>query len=199
MLLSKNLRDVTMDNPQGTNIAEIAWLAGIIEGEGSLSLSAWNRSDSHASKNPKIAVTVKIYNTDAIIIRKCVEILNKIGIHPHLKEREQKPMLKLGGGEYKSVDPIITITVSKLSVALKLLQTIQPYLFGSKSARADLMVRYLEQRLAKIGLVGNHRKCLYDAHDFGFVKDFYRLTRRGTTSALDGLLNEQEQGQSMTA
>lgn len=169
-----------MGNPQGTpSEAEIAWLSGVIEGEGSLALSAWNRRDEHASRNPKISVTVKIYNTDAAIISKCVEILGKLGINPHLKEREQRPIPKRDGGEYKSVDPMLTLTVSKLDTALRLVRTVRPWLFGNKAARAELIVSYLERRLAKVAASGSHRQCPYDDEDIGFVEQFYALTKRG--------------------
>ena len=184
-----------MRNQQGTpSETELAWLAGFIEGEGSLSLSAWNRFDEHASKYPKISVTIKVYNTDARLIQRCREIIRKLDIEPHLKERDQKPMLKAGGGTYVSRDPMLTLTVSKFSCALTLLEAIRPYLYGDKSTRADLMIEYLRIRIAKFAANGgNFRNVPMAREEIVMLKAFHALTRRspGTAIAkLEGLLNE---------
>lgn len=176
-----------MGNQQGTPTEiEIAWLAGFIEGEGSLSLSAWNRFDEHAGRNPKIAVTIKIYNTDAALIGRCTDILCKLGISPHLKEREQRPMLKPdGSGEYKSVDPMLVLTVSKLVCARALLEKLVPHLYGNKRRRAAIMMQYLDRRIEKIERNGgNFRNLPYDDAEIELVEAFYKLTRVQESSAL---------------
>jgi len=175
-----------MRNQQGTPTkVELAWLAGFIEGEGSLALSAWNRLDNHASRNPKIAVSIKIYNTDAALISRCRDILKGIGVEPYMKEREQKPMLKHDGSkQYKSVDPMLTLTVSKLSSAQKALTCLTPYLFGDKRIRAEIMLEYLDKRLSRQKEnSGNFRNLRYQDDEIALVKKFYTLTRPGQTKA----------------
>jgi len=183
--------DVDTDNQQGTPTeAEIAWLAGVLEGEGSFALSMWKR-DEESGSVPKASVTVKLYNTDAGLVKKAVEIIRRLGIAPYIKEREQKPMQKPGGeGHYCSPDPMLVVTVSKLEASLVLLKTLRPWLFGNKAARADLMIAFLEQRLAKHEAHGVKR-VPYDGEDIRLVADFYsRFTRVGIPPAVEGLLNE---------
>jgi LAGLIDADG-like domain len=187
-----------MRNQQGTpSDVELAWLAGFIEGEGTLALSAWNRFADGDVRSPKVAVTIKVYNTDAKLIQKCRSIIRKLEIEPYLKEREQKPMLKKGGGEYVSHDPMLTLTVSKQQCAKRLLNAIRPHLFGDKATRADLMIEYLDMRIAKIEANGgNFRKLDVGPDEYRIVEQFYTLTRNGSSPAVqrikskEGLLNE---------
>lgn len=175
-----------MGNQQATkqciaSDTQLAWLAGFLEGEGSLLMSAQQRSENEkGNRIPKIATEVRIYNTDARLIRKCVEIIRQIGIEPWLEEREQKPMLKPGGGEYKSVDPMLAIKIAKPTEAVVFLRAIRPWLFGSKADRADLMLEFLERRIARIVASGKDaRGNPYTEEDFEIVQRFRALTRPG--------------------
>ncbi|MFA6125437.1 hypothetical protein [Sphingomonas sp.] len=162
------------DNQQDTATeAEVAWLAGIIEGDGTLSLSMSCRVERAA---PKVSVTVKLYNTDGFVIKKAIEILDKMGVRTYLNEREQKPMLKQGGGEYTSRDSMLTITVNKMESSHRLLERIRPWLFGNKAARADLMTRYLIGRFDKFAKNGGYKQVALGQDDVDTVKDFYKLT-----------------------
>lgn len=182
--------------------AEIAWLAAIIEGEGSLSLSLWKRDESSGRK-PKIGLKVNIYNTDAGIILKAVEIIEKLGARFHVREREQAPMAKRGGGIYAGNGSMITVTVGHLESVYHLVRRLRPWFFGDKAPRADLIIRYLEQRFAKIEANGgNWRGTPYDEGDFAIVSEFYGLTNPNKARmhpAVKRVLNEYEQGASATA
>lgn len=179
------------DNPQATpSEAEIAWLAGIIEGEGSIALSAWSRGAGNPSDR-KVGFNLKIYNTDALIIKKCVSILDRLNIGLHLKEREQKPMLRPdGNGHYSSPDPMLTITVSQFDAALALVRTIKPWLFGQKAARADLLQRYLTRRAEKFAAANGYKRLKLDDGDWALVREFSTLSRVKHQPALVGVLNE---------
>lgn len=184
------------DNRQGTpSEAEIAWVAGIIEGEGTLMLSAHRRNERQSTipGNPKVTAYVVLYNTDGGIIRKFVEILNRMGINPHIGEREQKPMMRPGGGEYRPTATMLRASIKSMGATHKLLTAIRPWLFGDKSARADLMLQFLESRFKRSAEETKGVATPYDQGELGIVDRFYRLTRKGRSGALDGLLNEQEQ------
>jgi hypothetical protein len=167
-----------MDNQQGTN-CEIAWLAGFFEGEGTLSLRLQKRSLSEkGTRIPKIEIMLRIYNTDAKLIQKCVHVLNSMGIEPHLEEREQKPMIRPHGGFYKSFDPMLAVRIQKPHHMQKFLHALRPWIFGDKAARIDLMLEFLDRRLGMIassgkGPTGNP----YTDDDFKTVEKFYALTR----------------------
>lgn len=185
-----------MDNQQGTpSEAEIAWLAGIIEGEGSIQLGAWKVNEGDAGKNLRLRSYIIIYNTDAGIIRKAVDIINRMGINPYMSERPQKPMLKASGeGYYKSVEPMLKVMVKNLNDIDKLLTRLRPWLFGNKAPRADLMLEYVSKRKARIAAANGNYRVPYGMEEMEVIDRFYRtLTRKGHAAALEGLLNEHEQ------
>ncbi len=162
-------------------MSEIAWLAGVIEGEGSYALSTWQRSEGQA---PKIGVQVKLYNTDAGIIQKAVAILESSGITYHVGERDQKPMLKPGGeGHYASPKSMLTITVSRLASVEKLIKLLEPWTFGEKRHRLALIRLYVERRVQKIAQAGgNFRAVSIDDEDREIVAQFAKLHRRKDAS-----------------
>lgn len=164
-----------MGNQQGTvSEGEIAWLAGIIEGEGTLMLSAWA---SRADKTQrKLATTIVIYNTDAFIIKKCVDIIRRIGMEPYLKEKMIRGFLR-DDGSRSPESPVTSIRIDRFGDSLILLKTIRPWLFGSKSARADLMMQFLEKRLAKMAMTKDHFKMKYSEDEVEIVKKFYLLCK----------------------
>lgn len=184
---------MSAENQQGTPTeAEIAWLAGIIEGEGTLMLSAFVRNEKGA--NPKIGLEVKIYNTDAYLIDACLGIIRRLSIEPYILERAQKPMRKpKGEGVYEVRDSMISLIVKRLDDVYKLLALIKPWLLGQKRKRAEIMLSYLDRRFEKFEQAGGNRRQPYDVGDIKLVKRFYELTRPGSNASVDRLLNELEQ------
>lgn len=161
-------------------MCDVAWLAGVIEGDGTYMLGEWKRDDKH---DPKIGVQVKLYNTDAQIIRKAMAILDAEGITYHLKERELKPMLKPGGEAYQSPNPMLTITVSKLASVERLVSLLEPWTFGEKRHRLLLVRDYTRRRAEKIARAGgNFRAVPIDEGDKRLVRDFKQLQRQRDAS-----------------
>jgi hypothetical protein len=172
---------------------EIAWLAGIIEGEGTLMMSLWKRNDG-PDRRPKVGLQIKIYNSDAGLIRKAASILELLAVGFHLKEREMPPMTKPGGeGEYAPTAPMLTLTVSRLSAVDRVLKAIRPWLFGDKSARADLMLQFLDRRFAKFEDDSMGKRAPYDAGDIRLVLAFIKNGKRGDVKVVERVLNELEQ------
>lgn len=183
------------DNQQATPTeGEVAWLAGIIEGEGTLCMSMWTRASYAVDRRPKIGLQVKIYNSDAGIIRKAASILELLTVGFHLKEREMPPMRKANGdGHYAPTAPMLTLTVSNLSAVRALLLRIRPWLFGEKAARADLMLKFLERRFAKYETKSLGKRAAYDADDVRLVLQFLKTGSRGDIKTVERVLNELEQ------
>lgn len=181
------------DNQQATPTeAEIAWLAGIIEGEGTLMMGIWQHNGP--TRQPKVGLQVKIYNSDAGIIRKAASILELLTVGFHLKEREMPPMLKPDGeGHYTPKAPMLTLTVSKLAAVKDLLEKIRPWLFGEKSARADLMLQFLNKRFERTHEKGVYMRKHYNADEIRIVLAFYKVGRRGDIKMVERVLNELEQ------
>jgi len=116
------------DNQQA-KVTEIekAWLAGIIDGEGSIRID-YPRTKGSAS--PRIIVT----NNDWAIIEKVVDICQRIGVNPHVAQRK---------GRRSSTKDVQILNMTKL---LTILPAIMPYLTGQKNIQAVLLYRFCEQR-----------------------------------------------------
>ena len=180
------------DNQQATpSETEIAWLAGFIEGDGTLALTVHERCERQGAGNPKISVLIRMYNTDASLITKCIDILTKMGVGHYVESRDMKPLIKASGeGEYHSPDPMLAVTVKKFQDALQLVSTLRPYLFGDKAPRADLILKFLARRLNRIEQGGGNTRLPYVRDDLCTVRDFYTLTRKGQSPTLERVLND---------
>ena len=184
-------------NQQGTpSEAEVAWLGGIIEGEGTLSLSVYSRNeDPRKSRDFKITANVILFNTDAGIIVKACEILDRMNISYYIVEKEQKPMLKPGGdGFYTSKMPMLRILVKGMDSTLRLTGFLYPWLFGEKKHRCALIIKFLIGRLSKIEARNGYKRIPYEVDDLRIAADFYKVCPRAKMNPkLEGLLNELEQ------
>ena len=153
---------------------EIAWLAGIIEGEGTISLSCYSRKDL---SYPKISVSVVLSNTDAGIVEQCVNVLDKIDIPYHIKEREQKPIVHKNG-TYISKDSIFVVSLKGMANIFEFLKILTPYLYGDKKHRALVVMRFVAGRVAKQNRLGYAHVPL-EQKDVDIVIEFYeRFVRR---------------------
>jgi len=131
---SKNKGDVTMDNQQET--LKLSWLAGMIEGDGFISVTISKSKLARSGFNPKAIVGVT--NQDMIIINEVDNIFRSIGVVAYIHENETP----------KGV-PISTISTSKMSGVKKVIDSIYPYLVGEKKARADMVIKFVNRRLNK--------------------------------------------------
>lgn len=118
-----------MDNKQATQ-TDLAYLAGIIDGEGWIGLQ--KRLDRRwITYKPALRVT----NTDANIINRVYEIWEAIGVSGHIYENEQNPSVPNG-------KQIMNLQLNKAVDIQKILEQVIPYLVGKK-ARATMLVRFL--------------------------------------------------------
>lgn len=123
-----------MDNKQATSQTDLAYLAGIIDGEG------WIGLQKRLNKRwwtylPCIRVT----NTDPNIIQRVCEIWDGLGVSGHIYETEQGPSVSNGKN-------VMYIQIQKQSVLRTVLEAIIPYLVGKK-ARAIMLLRFLNKQV----------------------------------------------------
>lgn len=112
-----------------------AWLAGIIEGEGSFQFvnhCGVNSDDVH------LRAQVHVYNSDVRMVRKISEIYLENGIRFHYYLQNNK--------HYNNTSCGVRITASGYRNMKKLLDLIMPYLV-CKLDQAMLMREYIESRL----------------------------------------------------
>ncbi len=112
---------------------DLAWLAGIIEGEGCI--YAYLYKHSILPNFQALFIRVQITNNDPRIIQKATRIMSEIGVGYAFK------LDKIRGNRNQTM---IVIVAGKGRVK-KLLTHIRPYLSG-KSEQADLLLRIIEVR-----------------------------------------------------
>jgi hypothetical protein len=119
-----------MDNKQATQ-AELGWLAGIIDGEGYLTLAMRKQR-----QRPNYIACLEIANTEANIILKAKEIAKKLDVNLHVKHHEPP---KTGNRKYYKLD------CHRFKGVKILLTALLPYLVG-KAKRAKLILDFIESR-----------------------------------------------------
>ena len=106
---------------------ELAWLAGIIDGEGCMNL-CWN------DKRPQMKADINVTNTDARIIERVSRIYHKSNIKFHYTLRKRKRFC-------------LSISITGFRSCRKLLGMVTPYLAGKRD-QADTMAEYLDYRIS---------------------------------------------------
>jgi len=154
------------DNQQAT-VSEIekAWLAGLIDGEGSITCSYPNGRNN--SPSPRLTIT----NTDFELIEKAVSICQRIGGNPHVHEKPRS------NPKHSKAKDILILGHAKL---LNILPAVLPYMTGRKGKAALYLYRFCESRYAK----GNINKLtnadrLYSEEEINFIFKIKQLNARG--------------------
>lgn len=162
------MKDDTIDNQQETlTQAEIGWLAGIIDGEGTIALNV-RKKNWKGWKGVGVDLNLTIVNTDATIIEKAQEIIQKMGIEPYINERKPSSIFNTYKGKGKT---ILSCTISAMSKIKKVLLCIIDHLVGDKKARANLILKFINKRQSS----GKKYK-KYTKKDWQIVEDFYKLS-----------------------
>jgi len=122
-----------MDNKQATPI-ELAYLAGIIDGEGWIGLQK-RLQRKWITYKPALRIT----NTDANIINVVRKIWENVGVDGHIYENDQQPSVPNG-------KQILNIQLNKQSDIKRILDAVIPYLVGKK-ARAEMLLKFLDKTI----------------------------------------------------
>jgi len=162
-----------LDNQQATR-EELAWLAGIIDGEGYIGIQL-ERIRKHSIAR-RATVGMQISNTDEEICLKAVSIIKKIGINPYLKI--DKTALK------KSSKKIVyVVVVHRMALMIRLLKPVLQYLTGNKKKRAELVLEFCELRM-KNYIHGSHTKNFYNDRELEIIDTCLPLQKRGASEAI---------------
>lgn len=124
-----------MDNQQET-LLELGWTAGLIDGEGTIGISARNRLE--ASSGYTLKPHVQVTNTDPAVIARYVRWLESRQIPFHVSTRVAR------GRRLQAV----TVTTAGLKRVQRLLPVVAEHLTGRKRDQAALVLEFVESRLA---------------------------------------------------
>lgn len=183
-----------MGNQQGTvTEGEIGWLAGIIEGEGSITMNVRKKSWK-GWEGVGVDLTVCVANTDGGVIEKTNSILERlIGAQPRIVETVKSPVYKKDGTAYVNLNKtVMQVHVNKMVHILTVLKAIEPHMGGEKRARARLAMKFVERRIAKKTGESVQQIAKFDRYDWDTVREFYKLKNKPIPPEVIGLLNEQE-------
>lgn len=149
-----------MGNQQAKSV-ELAWLAGIIDGEGSILLGSKGKANKHPGYHGiQVGATIHITNTDGNIINRCVEIISSLGVNCHIANKGFTPNHSV----------VYRIDIGKMAHIKTLLEALMPYLIG-KIGQAKLVHRFVSQRITKWE-AGLPRK--FGEDDLEVIDEYYK-------------------------
>ena len=118
-----------MNNIRQSAGKNLAWLAGFIEGDGSIGLG------KHVQHNrTTYSPYIRISNTDALLIENCYKILDNLDLKYWLHSKKTK-----NGTAWD-------LQVKGFKRCQKLLPLLIPYLVGKKRKRAELTLEWITSR-----------------------------------------------------
>lgn len=163
-----------MGNQQVTQ-TDLAWLAGIWDGEGHFSI---RRTILHRGNSPQYSPRLGVTNSNVQILTKAREILDTLGIGYYFREKDQ-------GGFDGSQKQVWLIAVETMVNAVKVITAIRPYLVG-KTFQADCILEYCERRLMVAGRKKGNKIRKYAARDYELVEKVFNANGdiRGTSETI---------------
>lgn len=135
-----------MGNQQVTD-AELGWLAGMIDGDGSVAIQRCHHN-TPSGKRGYYSPRCQVANTDPAIIAAAVSILERLGIGHYVTSATF--------GHHKQC---LTVRVDRFESIERLLDTIGGYLCGEKKSRAILLLKFVRSRMS-YGKNMKGNKCL---------------------------------------
>ena len=150
----KGLKPAEVDN---FSDFDLGYLAGMIEGEGSISIQAQGKG--------KYAPTVMVTsNTDKEVVKHVMEILDRAGFKAYMVTNQK------GRGRRKPVEVVI---IKGITYVYPFLKKIKPYIKGRKREIASLVIKFCESRIPKAYLRNKSRK--YSKEELDIVERVRRL------------------------
>lgn len=148
---------------------DLAWLGGMWEGEGTISIF------THTEKtgNEKICPHVSVVNTDIGLINKMRKILEELGCNFVLHERRPK-------NSRHSTAWILTTRNMKYIIIF--LEAVLPYLYGEKAPKAEIVLDYCKRRSEKIQRTPSKGTTPYDGEDWAAIEHFRSNNTRMTNN-----------------
>lgn len=164
-----------MDNQQETiKETDLAWLAGMINGDGCLHLNLRLRKQSVCCD-----VGFTLTQTDPGIINHAWSLVEQIiGGQPYLQTREPpRPGNK----------PVYHMSVNKMSQIARFLPRVIPHMVGQKRAAAEILLRYVTNRLRRKGKKAMNSVRL-NADDMNIAREFYAAKGKPIPKTVDRIL-----------
>jgi hypothetical protein len=128
--------------------SEIGWLAGIIDGEGSVVMGISKYKDRRGNETEYFITRLAVSNTEKTIIDKCASIIERLGCSIyHCKEKTKHPTHGNVGNKKVTV-----LAITGFDSLLAILPVVIPHMYSYKKRRAELMLDYIKLRVPKRGV-----------------------------------------------
>ena len=165
---------ITMGNQQVTQ-TDLAWLAGIWDGEGHFSI---RRTVLKHGNTPQYSPRLGVTNSNVQILTRVREILDALNIGYYFREKEE-------GGFDGSHKQTWLIAVETMVNAIKVVAAIRPYLVG-KGFQADCIMEYCERRIKFADRKTGNKARKYTPRDYELVGKVYEANGdiRGTSETI---------------
>lgn len=142
--------------------AELGWFAGLLEGEGCITFFKQRRSRG----GEDIICGLQITNCDLLIINKLVEILKGNNLSWYIREKKTYK---------KQHSPSYYIECRQQEMIKKSLDLFIPFMFGTKKAKAILVLDYLNKRIERSKVTGKYN-LRYNEDDFSMIPRGHTLS-----------------------
>jgi len=164
------MEKIEMGNQQVTD-CELGWLAGILDGEGHISMKT-----SKFKNEIHCGIEIGITNTSQELLKKVTDICSRLGVNMRWMSKKIP----------ERYFPCWTIATTKISHCYKILNPILTML-TSKHDRANLLYSFCERRLllatkCKNDKIYSANKNSYASEDLWFFEEFKKLYRNSVTS-----------------
>lgn len=163
------------------NDLDLGWLAGLLEGEGSLQLiSTLHKGLKGRKSYPSISTKITFFNTDYEIIKKLSNVLDSVTIKPArvlFRDRKdnhgKKRIYEVNVLHYKDIKTVLDLLVM--------------HLVSYKKAQAALISKYITRRLDIMDLYSSpfHSMRRLTGEDFLLV-DEYKKLKQDLNNGLEG-------------
>ena len=124
-----------MGNQQVTD-ADLGWLAGVVDGEGSIAIQRCHHN-TPSGRRGYYSARCQVVNTDPGIIAAVLNMLACLDVGHYVTESARAGCRML-----------ITVRVDRFESIERLLVAISPHLRGEKRARAGLLLRFVRARMS---------------------------------------------------
>jgi hypothetical protein len=151
-----NPMDIAMDNQQERSLA---WLAGILDGEGSISVQVYTLPDGRVRFTPFICIV----NTDESLLAEAKRIFTEV-----IGEKGITYVYGHGG----ATKPCFVLRINGGPGCKAMLQAVMPYLRSSKVKNAEAVLAYIasrEQRLIRRDALGRLTRSAYSRYEVALI------------------------------
>lgn len=159
---SNELLSSSIQRLQVTKV-DAAYLAGILDGEGSFLIKKKTVDDKIALKPSCV-----IANCNTVLLNRCIQILNSLDITYYIRLATRKTGWAAG----------YNIEVERVRDILRLTKTVLPYLSGKKDI-AKILRKFVQSRIELKNLLRNHRQMAYTENELDLFDQAKRLNERG--------------------